>query len=397
VPTTSASLTVVEANETRRAMTASLMDHVRHELGLTLAAPLSPLTPTLVRLAAAHQVDGVLDISAATAHGEPGTDDLLRRQLHAGALRSLKLRMRLRCVLEAFAREGLPVLTFKGAALAAQTGRAPEGRAGSDVDVLIQPEHWVDAHRILLGLGHEMTECPEPGHDQRTRYVQWCYYEAPYRHRAGDVDLHWRVVMGHLPGMTAAALWRDRVEVDLAGEMIPTFHPDAALAHVALHGAKDRWIALRSAVDAHLLLEHGASWEGAQRRVPRGRALPECRAAVDFLRSGSALPHPAAVDAEHERSWVVGIVERPGFEDDARPTGGSVRSLRNRIRITPNLMSVMSVIALAAVPPDSLTKPAVPARWWWLGILTRFGRLLRRRAIIAGRRIGLPLAPPPSR
>lgn len=377
---------------TSESATAALIELIRLSLDLRVAGDPGVLTSDLVRLAAAHRVDGVLDLRRCEATEEASRR--LHQLRHVRARRSLMLRSHLHTVLRAFDRAGIQVLAFKGSALATQTGRAPEQRVGSDIDLLIHPADWVRAHRVLVELGHHLIRSPAPGRDQRTRFIQWSEHEVPYVHPLGTIDLHWRLAHGRTPGLTMEALWTDRVEVDDAGITLPTFHPDAALAHVSLHGAKDQWRDLRSTVDAHLLLLNGASWAGAAQHLPAGPSIRECAAGVAILRSGNGFPRHATMRTPDERAWLTGAVVRPGIDEDGRPAGGIVRYVHHQIVLTPDIVSAAAIIAAKLLPSDSLASPPVPARWWLAVIPARVARFVKRYAVIIGRRLGLPLAPP---
>src|SRR5262245_60222829 len=145
------------------------------------------------------------------------------------------------------------------------TGCAAGERPGVDTDVLVDPVDWPRAHDALLASGYTLDDTiPAPRHDSLTRFVAFGYYEARYDGTGGPVDLHWRLVPGHPTRLTAAHLFARSVDVELAGGKVPTLDPDAMLAHVALHGAKDGWSSLRTLVDAHLLVcVAGATWAGA--------------------------------------------------------------------------------------------------------------------------------------
>jgi hypothetical protein len=258
------------------------------------------------------------------------------------------------------AEAGVPSLALKGAALAVMTGRAAGERPGVDTDVLMHPADWPRAHDALVAAGYAFdATAPAPRRDSLTRFVAFSYYEARYVGPGGPVDLHWRLVPGHPPRLSAARLFTRSVEVELAGGKVPTLDPDAMLAHVALHGAKDRWLSLRTLVDAHLLVTMaGATWEGAADLVGASTSVAHVKAAVESVITGAG-----TIDLDHSCA---------APEPEPLPS-----FLRHRAALTPSVISVAAVAAGILLPRQMLARSRLPRGVWWLAILPRVGAALR--------------------
>jgi hypothetical protein len=335
---------------------------VRLALGTALRpAAVGPIdTEVIARAAELDVVDQVIlagrtlgftDVGEATAAAVARARSLRGTQAESVAWRVHHL----------LAEARVPSLALKGAALAVMTGRTSGERPGVDTDVLVRPADWPRAHDALVAAGYTSEpSVPTPRrHDSLTRFVAFTYYEARYSGPGGPVDLHWRLVPGHPARLAAARLFARSVEVELAGGKVTTLDPDAMLAHVALHGAKDRWLSLRTLVDAHLLVTvAGATWEGAAALVGSSTAVSHAKAAVASVITGTDALDPDRFRAAPEPESL------PSF-------------LRHRAQLTPSVTSVTAVAAGMLLPRQVLARSRLPRPLWWLAILPRLGRALR--------------------
>jgi hypothetical protein len=307
-------------------------------------------------------------VATEVAGVEPSAVSYARDWQRAETLRGLHAAAALCQVTALLAGAGVRALSFKGVALGAQTGRGPAERFGVDLDVLVRPDDLLAAHRALLTEGFTLypDSFPPIGDDPRTRFLRWSSCEQTLVRAGIGVDLHWRLVPGHLAGLDSTALLRRAVAVEVAGVEVLTLDPDAALAHVALHGAKDYWNRLRSIVDAHLLLAvAGASWDGAARVLGDNPAISEARAGVAVLR-GEPESDPRAASW-----WIGGIEGRLGFDERDRPSGGWLRHLRRWWSLMPGPQSAAAILAHYLVPPASLARSTLSPSLWWVDALLR--------------------------
>ena len=252
----------------------------------------------------------------------------------------------------------VPSLMLKGVALGVMTGRSPGERAGVDTDVLVRPVDWPRVHETMVAAGYTLdARSPAPrARDSLTRFLTFSNYEAAYAGPGGPVDVHWRLGPGHVASLSVAALLERAVEVNLAGGTVATLDPDAMLAHVALHGAKDSWQSARTLVDAYLLVTvAGAEWTGAESLMGRSTAVLKAKAAVESTISGTTTPRAERFDSAPARESL------PSF-------------LRHRIALTPTPASVAAVAASMVLPRQVVVRSTLPRRFWWLLIAPRTGR-----------------------
>lgn len=329
--------------------------------GLLTAAMRRQVVPQVLRAAEAV---GLSDDATGLAHAM--AVDAARRGLEAETMawRAHQL------LVDAGARP----LVVKGVALAAMTGRTAGERSGSDTDVVVRPADWPAAHDALVRAGYRLddTMVSPRRHDSLTTFVTLTCNEAAYRGAGGAVDLHWRLGPGHVPRLSAESLLDRSFTVTLAGGQIATLDPDSALAHVALHGAKDRWQSLRTLVDAYLLVTvAGATWDGAASLLGRSTVVAQARSAVHAAIIGSGGAHGQLFTKAAGTERLVAYVVR-------------------RAALTPSVGSATAVAAKAALPPQVLSRSRLPRRAWWLAIVPRLGRSV----VSAGRgTVGLVLSP----
>jgi hypothetical protein len=366
------------------AATDRLIDAVRIGLGLRDGEGSPPLEKSVVQLARWH---GVRAEVARAAHVVGASDEagaVLARAARFDARHTLTARWETRRLVEAFGGRGIATAILKGVALSAQTGRDATDRPGTDIDLLVRPEQWMSAHECLLEAGYQLNpRTPQPRRDLCTRYVSWCYYEAPYQNGVATVDLHWRVTPGHCPPIAAPRLLDRRVMVEIDGTPMPTLHPDDALVQTLINGAKDGWTRLRSVIDAHLLVDRAdADWDRAAALLSRSRIVAVGRSGVRHLGHPDrslAEASPTSGSALHE--WMSGVVQRPHDDEPEGTFGAYLDRVRHRAGLTPSATSTAAVVAGMVVSPDMIVATKQPRRWWPL--------ISHSRPFRSGRRVAL--------
>lgn len=343
--------------------TAALLDLVRVAHGLEPRGPLEPVDQDVLDRSITHGVASEVLAAAPEAGVAPEVEPVLTEWRRAHMLRGLRSATALAQVAGAMDAGGVRYAVFKGVALGVLTGRTPSERYGVDIDLLVRTEDLIATEEALSTLGFSVVEhtFPPLGADPRTRFLTWSSCELTMARDRLQIDVHWRLFPGHVPGLATDELVRDAVPVEVAGAQVLTLGPDAALAHVALNGAKDYWCQLRSVVDAHLLVSRaGASWERARAMAPNGPAFDELQAGVEVLTTGSA-PASPALD-----TWLDGVEGRLLFDERGRPPGGWAAHLRRLATIWPGWESAAASFCHYLVPPASLADPRLPPRWWWV-------------------------------
>lgn len=195
-------------------------------------------------------------------------EDLLNRLKECYVLssrRSLFLTGELVRLLRLLETSGIPVIPYKGPALAAMAYRDLTVREFDDLDLLVHKEDVPRAKELLIAQGYRpffsLNEVQEDA-----------YLESPFEYsRAflredgiGFVDLHWAVEPEYLSfAFCNKHLW-ERVEgVNVGGFTVKTFAPEDMLLFLCLHGTKHRWERLIWLCDLAELIQahHEIDWQ----------------------------------------------------------------------------------------------------------------------------------------
>ncbi len=200
---------------------------------------------------ARHRLGVCLSPHAAALGLPPSVIGELDRRARLERLGGLALAGLARDLIPRFQAAGVRVLVFKGPLLALQTGGDPGSRGGGDLDLLVDPEAVSGALAVLEGAGFRRLPGYAPRDPGRRawRYARWAMKELPLARGPLVVDLHWALtnVRRDQPGFEGA--WRERVELPIGGQPLPTLGQAHALEHLAAHALDDRWGELRALVD----------------------------------------------------------------------------------------------------------------------------------------------------
>jgi hypothetical protein len=280
-----------------------------------LATPLD--WDRLIELADDHGVAPLVQRSlAAVADGVP-PDALahLRDRSYAVRVRGRHLTRQLLELLQAFEAAQIPVLAFKGPALAATCYPDPSVRPFDDLDLLVRREHARPAKRLLLARGFRPSHPLDPSQsayaDGLTGPAELAYLRSRSEHhffRCRDgvlVDLHLAFADPYFSFSLDAPTAFARAEaVDVGGTIVRTLGLEDLLLVLCLNGAKDCWGRLGRVCDVaelvrrHPDLEWSVAFErarslGALRMLHLGLLL-----ATELL--DAPVPPPARGRARHD-------------------------------------------------------------------------------------------------
>jgi hypothetical protein len=180
----------------------------------------------------------------------------LRRQAREAAQRSLAQVVELARLSRLFGEAGIRVLALKGVVLSAYLYGDLGVRDARDIDLLVDPEDFAAAERILIQSGYEF--CGNPASPrQRAAYRHWIK-EAEYAHAETGirVELHHR--LSDNPGLIPTAfatLWQEREEVLMGGAVVATLPRRYLGLYLCLHGASHCWERLCWLVDLAAALQ----------------------------------------------------------------------------------------------------------------------------------------------
>lgn len=219
----------------------------------------------------------------------------LRAEALAGSREALALTAELLSVVRGMEGEGVPVVAYKGPALAVQAFGDPSLRRYADLDLVVPRAALEGAVAALQRLG--FAQEPFASARQRAAVLRDGHHLA--LHRGGVVvELHWRFskrVFGFREELEG--VWERRETVPVAGAAVPVLARGDHLLALAIHASKGTWSALEWTL-AMAVLARGVpagEWEALARRA---RAWGCVRALqVSFLLAEElfATPAPAAL------------------------------------------------------------------------------------------------------
>ena len=206
----------------------------------------------IVRAVRLHRVGSLLLASPGALAMPDDVAAALRGVNRAETLAGLRLAGQSVRAVDAVRSAGLPVLLFKGVALAAQSAGTLTARGSGDIDLLVRPADVGVTHDVLTAGGWVGDPLPPPGR-WRQRYLA-ARRERSYVAPASPIDLHWRIGWHDRP-LPDAQVLLDRADVVvIADRPVPTLALPDAFAAACYHAAVDRYARLRLLVDVARLV-----------------------------------------------------------------------------------------------------------------------------------------------
>jgi hypothetical protein len=239
--------------ESTEAAIGALADLLRGE-----SLPDSPTWDQVIGLARRHSMSPLLywrlQHQDCQVSVPPAVLDVLRNDYYAAKGQSMLRGKTLTRILSALNQTKVPVLLFKGAALAHTVYPDPALRTMGDIDILVRETQMELAQQVLEKLGYEcQPEMPQRFNPFNTQFTG----ELAFRRTTGCtstmVDLHWAFFTIELIRQTTAinleALWTRAVPIRIEGATAFGLASEDQLMHVCLHLSMHGFTHLRGYVD----------------------------------------------------------------------------------------------------------------------------------------------------
>ncbi len=198
----------------------------------------------LLRLAERHRVVPLLYRQLQTLDTEtlpPAILAPLRNHFYLSTVHNHLLARELRVILKLFAEHSIPIVPYKGPALALKLYGDISLRQFNDLDVLVHRADVPKAAALLAELGyrkqHQLTRAQEAAF-QRTE----CEHLFSRADEGLYVDLHWEFVPRYFSlRLEAESFWPRLLEESFEGVKILSFGAEDLLLLLSVHAAKEFW------------------------------------------------------------------------------------------------------------------------------------------------------------
>jgi hypothetical protein len=164
----------------------------------------------------------------------------LDQRFRANVARSLLLIRDLVNIVELLGRHGIPIVPFKGPALAESLYGNAALRECVDLDILLHPHDVLEAIRSLVSAGYHAPKELSPA--QQNAFVA-TQYEYPLLTPAGTlVELQWHIVPRYfsLP-LPEEQYWSRIQSLRVGGREMNSLSPEDLLLLLSVHGGKHGW------------------------------------------------------------------------------------------------------------------------------------------------------------
>jgi hypothetical protein len=307
--------------------------------------------------------------------------------------RNVYLAAKLVELLRRFTARGLPVVPYKGPALALAAYGSIAARQFGDLDLLVRRRDFDRARDLLLADGFRLFE-------DEWLAVRHLAHEVPFvkEERRVQVDLHRRVLSRELFPVAEDELWSQLEPIRIGELETRTFRAELLLILLCEHAHKHRWERRAWIADlAHLIAARPQfDWEAALDLARRAGSLRVLGvgALLAFELFGAPLPEPWRTRFDSDaatRVLAATIRERPYFEtgQDAVALDRTLVALqwrgrerwrdRLRLALTPNESDwIVLPLPAALAPLYYLLRP--------LRVVAKYGVTRLRQLMRASRR-----------
>lgn len=291
----------------------------------------------------------------------------LREEFRKNATRNTLLAGELTRLARLFEAEGLPLLAYKGPALALAAFGDITLRRYVDLDVIVRHGDARRAGELLQTLGYSKPAGLTASHEQ---FLLRRQHNLAYTRDGGlmIVELHWEVAPAHFAAVPIGeGVWARARAVKLFGTQVRCPSPEDLLLALAVHGTKHLWERLAWVCDVAALVNSQADfdWPYVQRRARETRVERMLSLVLRLARglAGAEVPEGLFDDADGETlSGLAAEVTAVMFSGVDYVPIGFVRNVRFNLRARPGLRERLDYLRFILTPTDGdLSAVPLPA------------------------------------
>jgi hypothetical protein len=309
----------------------------------------------------------------------------LRDEFRKNATRNTLLAGEMARLARTFDAGGVPLLAYKGPALAQQAFGDIALRRFVDLDVIVRRRDARRAGGLLRSLGYAKPEGLTASHEE---FLLRRQHNLAYTSDGGlmIVELHWEVAPAHFAAVAVGeGVWERATSVRLFGTEVRCPAPEDLLLALAVHGTKHLWERLAWVCDVAALItsQPGFDWPHLLRRARESRVERMLRLVLRLARglAGAELPEGVIDKADDEAlSDLCGEVTRVMFSGAEYVPIGFVRNVRFNLRARDRLRERLDYLRFILTPTDGdLSAVRLPAGMSFAYYLLRPLRLALKR------------------
>ncbi len=307
----------------------------------------------------------------------------LRDEFRKNATRNTLLAGEMARLTRLFEAEGLPLLAYKGPALAQQAFGDITLRRFVDLDVIVRHRDARRAGELLQSLGYAKPEGLTPSHEE---FLLRRQHNLAYTRDGGlmIVELHWEVAPAHFAAVPIdESVWERATTVRLFGTDVRCPSPEDLLLALAVHGTKHLWERLAWVCDVAALVNSQPefNWPYVLTRAREARVERMLYLVLRLARglAGAKLPEGLAAD-DKVLSALSEEVTAAMFSNTEPVPIGFVRNVRFNLRARGRLWERLDYLRFILTPTDGdLAAVRLPAGISFAYYLLRPLRLALKR------------------
>jgi hypothetical protein len=190
---------------------------------------------------------------------EPGIAVLcqaLKQHWQKNSLLMLQVSVELARMLKCFSNQGIPVISFKGPALAVQIYGEVNMRFCHDLDLLVSPEHFDRAEKLMLQAGYAYLPWEVANKGSIARKPASAHTHFIHSQNRTHIELHFSLLFrAHSSLFAFDNLWGRQVSIPVANSAVPTLPLPLHTLYLAIHGEHHSWERLGRLFDIAAIID----------------------------------------------------------------------------------------------------------------------------------------------